>query len=145
MRLRDGRSARTPDLFFIAREHLVRLDEQRLNGPADLVVEVVSAESATRDRVEKFAEYEAAGVREYWLVDTRPGNEGTEFFRLAATGTYEPVTPDADGRLHSTALPGFWLKPEWLWQEPRPNPLTLLAEIAPHAVRDALDPGERDV
>jgi hypothetical protein len=27
------------------------------------------------------------------------------------------------------ALPGFWLRMEWLWQEPLPSPVRALAEI----------------
>lgn len=37
----------------------------------DLVVEILSASTASRDRGEKKAAYAAAGVREYWLVDER--------------------------------------------------------------------------
>lgn len=37
----------------------------------DLVVEILSPSTATRDRGEKKAIYERNGVREYWLVDPR--------------------------------------------------------------------------
>ncbi len=142
MRARPGGPAREPDLLFVAREHLDRLTPRRLAGPADLVVEVVSPDSATRDRTEKFAEYQAMGVREYWIFDPRSGQEGAFFYRLTADGAYEPIPPDADGRYHSTVLPGFWLRPDWLWQEPLPGALTTLAAIAPDALRGALpDPG----
>ncbi len=39
-----------------------RRSATRLSGPVDLIVELVSDESATRDRQEKLAEYEAPGV-----------------------------------------------------------------------------------
>ncbi|RMF32783.1 MAG: Uma2 family endonuclease, partial [Chloroflexi bacterium] len=74
------RSGREPDLLFIAREHLGRLRETYLDGPADLAVEIVSPESVGWDRGEKFYEYEAGGVREYWLID--PQRERAEFYRL---------------------------------------------------------------
>jgi len=51
MKLERGRE---PDLLFVASEHLERLKETYLDGPADLVVEVVSPDSVGRDRGEKF-------------------------------------------------------------------------------------------
>ncbi len=136
--MRLARSAREPDVLFLARAHLARLTPERLLGPADLVVELVSDDSVDRDRIAKLGEYEVAGVPEYWLFDPRPRRRTTEFYQLAADGRYKAVSPDADGRYHSPALPGFWLRPDWLWQEPLPKPLTLLTEIAPAAVRAAV-------
>ena len=139
MRSIVGRSSREPDLLFIALEHRDRMTGKRLEGPADLVIEVISDTSATRDRREKFAEYQRIGVPEYWIVDARPGRFGTEFFRLAA-GIYQPAHPDADGRYHPAVLPGFWLRPDWLWQDPMPDPIELLEEIAPRATAAGRQP-----
>ncbi|MBI3945813.1 MAG: Uma2 family endonuclease, partial [Armatimonadetes bacterium] len=50
MKLERGRE---PDLIFVATEHLPQLQETFLDGPADLVVEVASEESRSRDRGEK--------------------------------------------------------------------------------------------
>jgi Uma2 family endonuclease len=60
MRATPDGPARQPDLLFVAREHLDRLTETRLSGPADFVVEVVSDDSVARDRADKFYEYQAA-------------------------------------------------------------------------------------
>lgn len=138
MRATPGGPAREPDLLFVSREHADRLTDKRVVGPADLVIEIVSDSSSTRDSTEKFHEYQAAGVREYWLFDPRPGNERASFYRLTAEGKYEAALPDAQGRYHAAVLPGFWLRPDWLWQDPLPDPLALLATIAPQALRDAL-------
>ncbi len=62
MKLEHGRE---PDLLFVAQEHLGRLKETYLDGPADLVVEIVSPESVARDRGDKFYEYSRGGVPEY--------------------------------------------------------------------------------
>ena len=140
MRLRDSRSSRRPDLLFVAREHLNRLTRERLDGPADIVVELISDDSVTRDRDEKFHEYQAAGIPEYWLLDSRHGHEQCDFYCLI-DGVYQAMALDADGRYHSTVLPGFWLRPDWLWQEPLPNPLDCLVEIAPDTVAATLARG----
>ncbi len=124
-------SAREPDILFIDRDHLDRLTEQRLVGPADLVVEVVSPDSAARDRRDKLAEYAAAGIPEYWLLDPRPGRESADFYGLDEDGTYRLVALDADGRYRARVLPGFWLRPDWLWRDPLPDAMDVLLEIAP--------------
>jgi Uma2 family endonuclease len=133
----DG-PAREPDILFVATEHLERLTEQRLAGPADLVVEVISTESVGRDRAEKFYEYQEAGIAEYILLDPCRGKERVDLYRLTEEGKYLAVLPDGEGRYHSTVLPGFWFHPSWFWQEPAPDPLLLLAEMAPAALQKAL-------
>jgi Uma2 family endonuclease len=109
---------RSPDLLFVAREHLPRLRENYLDGPADLVVEVISPESRGRDRGEKFYEYEAGGVGEYWLID--PLRRRAEFYELGPDRLYRLRELQADGRFESGVLPGFWLRVTWLWEQPHP-------------------------
>jgi Uma2 family endonuclease len=132
MKLERGRE---PDLIFISREHLDRLRETYLDGPADVVVEVVSADSAVRDRGEKFYEYEAGGVQEYWLID--PEREQADFYRLGPGGRYRTIFAGREGVYRSEAVPGFWLQVEWLWQEPLPAIEDILLEIGgePYARR----------
>lgn len=147
MRARPGGPAREPDILFVAAAHRDRLTAQRLVGPADLVVEIVSNESANRDRVDKFYEYEAAGITEYLLIDPRPGKERVDFYRLTEAQKYLAVLPDGVGRYHSMVLPGFWFDPAWFWATPTPNPLLTLVAIAPDAlapVMAALAARERD-
>ena len=138
MRHLPRRASREPDLLFLAREHQDLLTPQRLDGPADLVVELISDSSVVRDREHKFDEYQAAGVREYWIIDPRPGSERVDFYQLSVDGRYQPVVPDDRERYHAAVLPGFWLDTTWLLQDPLPDPLTCLAAIAPHILRAAL-------
>lgn len=133
MRARPDGPAREPDLLFIAREHLDRLTTERLNGPADLIVEVVSDSSVARDRVDKFYEYQAIAVREYWIIDPRPGKERVDCYALTTQGRFQAIIPDEHGRYHATVLPRFWFRPDWFQQETFPNPVTILAEICGRA------------
>jgi Uma2 family endonuclease len=111
------RSGREPDLLFVAEEHLTRLGNTYLDGPADLAVEVISPESVGRDRGEKFFEYEQAGVPEFWLLD--PAHRRAEFYQLGDDGLYQLVAADEAGIYRSRVLPGFWLRVAWLWEPPR--------------------------
>jgi Uma2 family endonuclease len=128
MRAIPGGSAREPDVMFVVRANLARLGPKYLEGPADLVIEVISDDSVARDRDDKFSEYQDAGVREYWIIDPRPNRRRADFYVLNERGRFDPVPIPDDNRYRSTVLPGFWLDVEWLWQED-PNELAALTEI----------------
>jgi Uma2 family endonuclease len=129
MRLEAQQSAREPDILYIAREHFDRVSANRLHGPADLVVELISPESVTRDRAEKFDEYQNAGVREYWVVDTRPGYERIDFWVLDHAGRYRPVSISDDGVYRCAVIPNFWFNVNWLWEDDLADPAPYLAQI----------------
>lgn len=122
-------NAREPDLLFVKTENKHFLEEQRLAGAADLVIEVVSPESVKRDNEDKFAEYEAAGIREYWIIDSRPDYPSAEFWVLDEHGQYQAM-PVHNHIYHSTVLSGFWLNTEWLWDTERYSALAAFAEVA---------------
>jgi len=125
--MRLAHSGRGPDLIFVATAHLDRLRATYLDGPADLVVEIISPESVGRDRGEKFYEYAQGGVPEYWLID--PQAQWAEFYRLGEAGLYQAAFSGREGVYRSEVLPGFWLRVEWLWREPLPGVLDVLREL----------------
>ena len=87
--------ARSPDLMIVRAENVARhCRDTHLEGPADLVIEVIDPESRTRDRIEKFAEYEQGGVGEYWLIDHESHN--AEFYRRGTDRRLHiaPIAPD---------------------------------------------------
>jgi len=107
---------RSPDILFVSSERQHLIQRHFLNGPADLVVEVISPESRARDRGEKYYEYEQAGVREYWIID--PERKQVEFYVLSEKGIYQPAFVGHEGEYRSAAIEGFWLRVEWLWERP---------------------------
>ena len=111
-----NRPGRSPDLGFLTNASLGRLREKNVDGPVDVAVEVVSPGSRGTDRGDKYAEYEAAGVREYWLID--PARQAAEFYQLSGSGRYE-LMPTPDGVFQSGVVEGFWLRVSWLWEPPR--------------------------
>lgn len=116
-----------PDIVFVAEAHKERWRETYLDGPADLVIEVVSPDSTERDRGRKYVAYEKAGIPEYWLFD--PVRKEAYFYRLGEDGRYHAILPEG-GRYTTPLLPGFWLKETWLWDDPLPSPIRLLRDMA---------------
>ncbi len=142
MKVSPNASSREPDLLFVAQENLDRLSDKKLDGPADLAVEIVSSSSATRDRAEKFYEYQDAGIREYWLIDPRHGFERADFWVLNSKGLYQPVPLDENDVYRSTVLDGFWFDISWLWDDNAPTPLQAFAQIVgPERAIEALRQG----
>jgi Uma2 family endonuclease len=118
---------REPDILFIRTAHLDRLRTTYLDGPADLVVEIVSPESIGRDRGEKFVEYEQAGVEEYWLID--PDRAQAEFYQLGPDGRYRLVFGGDRGEYRSRVLSDLRLAVEQLWQDPLPKVASVLEDL----------------
>jgi Uma2 family endonuclease len=120
MRLGEG-ERREPDILAVLNTNRHEFTETRLDGPADICIEIVSPESIERDRGEKFNQYQKAGVNECWILD--PLRDETLFYRLNAEGVYIPQARDADGNYRTPLLPGFVLHIATLWQDELPDPL----------------------
>jgi Uma2 family endonuclease len=127
MKLASIPSAREPDLLFIAKRRSILVERTFVDGPADLAIELISPESVDRDRVEKFEEYQAVGIREYWLID--PERQKAEFYALRKNGKCARIPLADDGKFHSPVISGFWLRIEWLWQTPLLRTEVVLREL----------------
>jgi Uma2 family endonuclease len=100
-----------PDCTFVSHESMrsgrvrwvaAESDEGRylsLAGSPDLVVELVSSSSVIKDTQDLKIAYEAAGIREYWLIDARRDVMSIEVFALVGSN-YEIVAVDG-GKWHS--------------------------------------------
>jgi Uma2 family endonuclease len=126
VRLSGGKLRRVPDILYVTEARRSLMTRTYLEGPPDLAVEIVSDDSQSRDRREKYNEYEAAGVREYWIVD--PFTQQIEAYALGEDVRYVRIA-EVEGKIPSTVLPGFYLRNEWLWANPRPTVRSLFAEL----------------
>ena len=93
-----------PDVFFIAADHASLIGEKYIAGAPDLVVEVLSPSTETRDRVAKAKRYATFGVREMWLVD--PAAKTIEVLVNSEGFRRQTLCGETDV-VRSTLLPGF--------------------------------------
>jgi len=78
---------------------------QRIVGPPDLVVEVVSPGTASYDRREKRDLYAAAGIREYWIAD--PGHRAVELLTLVGGAYRAEHVYRGQAVIPSQVIPGW--------------------------------------
>ena len=124
MRL-DARWSPEPDLLVVRPDKRHLLTRTRLEGPADLVIEIASDSDPGLDVREKLPRYRMAGIEEIWLVD--PFEQTLRAETREADGYVSRTL--TEGRLHSRVLPGFWIEVAWLWREELPSTVSCLQEI----------------
>ena len=112
---------RHPDLMYLAPASAGRFRQDYWDY-ADLVVEVLSEGKKDRERdlVEKRAEYAAAGIPEYWIVD--PVARTILVLSLDGTAYREAGTYGEADVARSVALPGFAVDVGRLFVEAQPTP-----------------------
>ena len=76
-----------PDICIVCDQ--AKIDRRGCLGAPDFIAEVQSLSTSRYDLDEKFALYEASGVREYWVVFPA---EGVQVFLLQPDGKYDAGT-----------------------------------------------------
>ncbi len=101
-----------PDLIYVskARRSIVR---PRVEGPPDLVVEILSTANIRRDRVDKLNLYAEFGVAEYWIVDPK---ERQFDFLINRAGRFE-IQPQRDDIYASPCLEELTIQLTDFWTE----------------------------
>lgn len=67
-----------PDVMIICDKD--KLDGKRCNGAPDFIIEIVSPGNPSDDYIHKLYYYKNAGVREYWIVDSRRKTVTVNYF-----------------------------------------------------------------
>ncbi|HEX9653737.1 MAG TPA: Uma2 family endonuclease [bacterium] len=70
-----------PDIVFVSKENRGIITEKNIQGAPDLVIEIISPNTAERDLVLKKKLYAKHGVKEYWIVFIK--EQKVEVYRLA--------------------------------------------------------------
>jgi len=126
VRLQAVKQRRNPDVVFVSHLRQQIIKQTYIDGPPDLVMEIVSPDSVVRDWREKFNAYEKSGVREYWVID--PVNKRVEVYTLGKNGKYT-LLKESDGRITSKVIRKLSIRPNWLWESPLPKIAKVLKEI----------------
>ena len=101
-----------PDVLYISHERR-NIVQNWVEGAPDLVIEVLSPATASRDQVHKLNLYAETGVREYWIVDP-PSRHIT--FLVLSDGAFVVQPPQA-GAWRSPVLPEIELDIDDLWAD----------------------------
>jgi Uma2 family endonuclease len=96
-----------PDLIYIRRERLHLYRGHIMDGPPDVVMEIVSPSNRGYDLTEKARLYEKYAVPEYWVFD--PENRKITHLILV-DGRHVSVEPEG-GLYRSTVIPGLAIDP----------------------------------
>ncbi len=87
----DDANSFEPDIFWVSTDNdhcFLGADHRFWHGAPDLIVEVLSVSTTSKDRGIKFDVYEQSGVAEYWLVD--PLAQYVEVYKLH-NGTFNRI------------------------------------------------------
>jgi Uma2 family endonuclease len=92
-----------PDLLYVTARNLHRVGPRHVQGPPDLVAEISSPGTRSRDLGVKRRTYERFGVPEYWFVDLE--HERVQVFRRRDGDDAPPATVAPPAALTTPLLP----------------------------------------
>ncbi len=94
-----------PDVVFFSNTKSSLFTDDTMKFPIpDLIVEVLSESTESRDRGVKYEDFEANGVAEYWIVDA---DRSTVEQYVHVDGKFQLQQKTSDGTLRSTAVAGL--------------------------------------
>lgn len=98
-----------PDLLFVRAARASIITENNIQGPPDLVIEILSPTSRKIDETVKRKLYERHGVGEYWIVD--PELETVDIRRMSEQGYVRAaeLSLEAGHAVETPLLPGLRL------------------------------------
>lgn len=98
----DEKNVFQPDLVYLSADHVASITERGIEGPVDLIIEIISPSSIFSDRNQKKKKYIAFGVREYWIVD--PANRTLEVYTPEAGEDLPILFLSGSGQVKSSVI-----------------------------------------
>jgi Uma2 family endonuclease len=115
MRLR-GDLIFEPDIIFVEKKRERNIKDTYLEGPCNLVIEILSKTTRNYDLNEKRRVYRNHAIPEIWFVDP----DKKMLIIDVITGSFYKTKNIRKGVFSSTVLKGFSIRASWLWEEPLP-------------------------
>jgi Uma2 family endonuclease len=103
----DDKNILHPDIFYVSENRKSAIVKEKIDGSPDLVVEIISMESAYYDMRQKKDIYEKHGVKEYIIIDTI--SLRAELYSLRDSVYYLEQKVNETAELKSLLLPGLIL------------------------------------
>ena len=101
-----------PDILVILPKKYHNLQEGRLEGPADIVIEILSKSTREIDLEKKLPSYLDFGVREVWIID--PEKKSISIHSKSEIKEWNSI--NKKDRVRSVVLPKFFVYFHWLWK-----------------------------
>ncbi len=105
-----------PDIIFIGKKREKNIKDTYLEGPCNLVVEILSKTTRNYDLNEKRGVYRDHAIPEIWIVDL----DNKILIVDTLSGSTYKTKNIRKGVFTSTVLKGFSFRVSWLWEEPLP-------------------------
>jgi len=113
-----------PDILLLSTGSLDRVMKTHVEGPADVVVEILSKATRDLDLTQKLPKYLTAGVSEVWIVD--PEKHEIE---IHTPETKKGWKGSGEELVSSTIFPDLKIKTKWIWDRDRYTIDKILTEI----------------
>jgi excisionase family DNA binding protein len=104
-----------PDLIYVPGAKSAIIEQQRINGPPHLVVEILSPSSGAKDRIRKRRIYERLHVPHYWIID--PGEVTIEAYVHQPNGYALCCAVCAGETFAHPDFPGLEIDTVGLWKK----------------------------
>jgi len=99
-----------PDLLVVCDQK--KLGKKSIDGPPDLVIEIMSPSNSHSELFRKFHYYLKAGVREYWVINPELKKVSVHVYE---DGHYISTSYEDNDRIPVSILPGLEISLEDLW------------------------------
>ncbi len=98
----DNKNVFQPDLAYVSAKNKSVITNRGIEGPIEIVVEIISPSNSYTDRNQKKSSYLKFGIKEYWIVD--PGNKSIEIYSPQSGGEVPIVFLSDEGLVTSPLI-----------------------------------------